>query len=78
MNNMEVSNLNVDYLRNGVYENKLKDVNQSSQSNEFKFNKIFTISNAFKEIQGSSNYIYAINRRNLSKISNYSSNNYKC
>lgn len=61
MNSKSVANLNVDYLRNGVYENNLKDGDQQTPSkNVFKFNKIFTISNAIKEIQSSENYKLAV------------------
>lgn len=77
MNSRSVANLNVDYLRNGVYENNLKDIDQQAKSeNAFKFNKIFTISNAIKEIQSSENYKLAINHPR--KISSHTDNNHVC
>lgn len=68
MNSRSIANLNVDYLRNGIYENKLRDVNKSTPTtNVFKFNKIFTISNAIKEIQKSENYKVAIRYPKVAK-----------
>ena len=77
MNSMSVANLNVEYLRNGVYENNLKDVDQHATSkNVFKFNKIFTISNAIKEIQSSANYKLAI--KHPRKSNSQTDNNHVC
>ena len=80
MNSRSVANLNVDYLRNGVYENNLKDVDQQTASNNtFKFNKIFTISNAIKEIQSSANYTLAVNHpRKTSSQTYINHNNHQC
>ena len=57
--------LNVDYLKNGVFENKLKDKKPESDYKDFKFKRTFTDSNAIKEIQQSSNYAKALNKVNL-------------
>ena len=76
MNSRSVAYLNVDY-RNGIYENNLKDVDQQTASkNTFKFNKIFTISNAIKEIQSSANYTLAVNHPR--KTSSHANINHQC
>lgn len=52
--------LNVEYLKNGVFENKLKDKKPESDYKDFTFKRMFTNSNAIKDIQNSSNYKKAL------------------
>ena len=67
------NNINVEYLKNGVYDNNLKDetvthVTTSLQHQEFRFSKMFTESNAIKELQSSSSYTDVIKNVSCSNM----------